>query len=179
MSPSAAVSVAASPSVAPVPPAEQLAAALAPLAAAATFESSVTVDGQVAVTSTGRSLGGATQLTVTTSGTVVDYVQIPPRAWARETGGEWVLVAEAEAPGSPLSVLAAPTTLVVDSSGVATLVATYPAVALGLEGDPVTVAITLGEAVTFRYEADASGHATVSETTIRASTNLEPITAPI
>lgn len=174
---SVAVSVAASPSVAPLPATDRLATALAPLAEAVAFESSVTVDGQVAVTSTGRSLGGATQLTVTTSGTVVEYVQIPPRAWARESGGAWVLVAEAEAPGSPVAVLAAPATLVAAQSG-ATLVATYPAAALGLEGDPVTVSITLGDVITFRYERETAGHATVSQTIIRAATNLEPISAP-
>ncbi len=177
-SPSPSVSIAALPSVAPIPAAEQLAAALAPLLEASAFESSVTVDGQVAVTSSGRSVGGATELTVTTSGTVVDYVQIPPRAWARESGGLWVLVAEAEAPGSPLTVLAAPTTLLVDPTGAATLVATYPAVALGLEGDAVTVTITLGAAVTFRYQGEAGGHATVSETIIHPAANREPITAP-
>ena len=175
---SAAVSIVASSTPVPPPPDERLATALAPLAEANAFDSTVTVDGAVAVTSTGRSVAGATQLTVTTSGKTVDYVQIPPRAWARESGGAWVLVAVTEAPGSPLAVLAAPSTLAADPSGGATLLATYPASALGLEGDPVSVTIVIGEAVTFRYESEAGGHVTVSETTIRPATNLEPITAP-
>ena len=133
----------------------------------------------MAVTSAGRSVGGATQLTVTTSGTAVDYIQIPPQAWARQSSGSWVLVGVNEAPSSPLAVLAAPTTLAPDPSNPDILMATYPAAALGLEGDPVTVTITLGEAVTFHYEAETAGHPTVSETTIRPATNLEPITAPI
>lgn len=171
-------SIAPSPSATPPAPEVQLANALAPLAEANAFESSVTVDGAVALTSAGRSVAGATELTVTTAGKVVDYVQIPPSAWARESGGAWVLVAVTEAPGSPLAVLAAPTTLARDPAGGATLVATYTAAALGLEGDPVSVTITIGEAVTFRYEGEAGGHVTVSETSIRPTTDLAPIIAP-
>jgi hypothetical protein len=164
--------------VRPASPAELLAAALAPLHAANEFETKVTVDGQVAVTSAGRSVDGGTQLTVTTSGKTVDYIQLPPQAWARQSGGSWVLITVDEAPGSPLGVLAAPTTLETDPSNPAALVATYPALSLGLAGDPVTVTITLGTEVTFHYEAVTAGHPTVSETTIRPSTNLDPIKAP-
>jgi hypothetical protein len=160
-------------------PAELLAAALAPLHAANEFETKVTVDGKAAVTSAGRSVGGGTQLTVTTSGKAVDYIQLPPQAWARQSGAAWVLITVDEAPGSPLGVLATPTTLAADPSNPASLVATYPALNLGLAGDPVTVTITLGNAVTFHYEADTGGHKTVSETTIRPSTNRDPIKAPI
>lgn len=162
----------------PATPAERLAAALAPLQVAAEFETSVTVDGSIAVTSVGRALGGARALTVTTAGKTVEYIQIPPQAWARQSGGSWVLVAVEEAPGSPLAVLSAPTTVEADPSSPSTLLATYAAASLGLSGDPVSVRITLGEAVVFRYQGDASGHPTVSETTIRATANLEPITAP-
>lgn len=162
----------------PATPAELLAAALAPLHAANEFETKVTLDGKVAVTSAGRSVGGGTQLTVTNSGKAVDYIQLPPQAWAR-SGATWVLITVDEAPGSPLGVLATPTTLATDPSKPATLVATYPALSLGLTGDPVTVTITLGSAVTFHYEADTAGHKTVSETTIRPTTNLAPIKAPI
>jgi hypothetical protein len=167
------------PSSVPVTPAAMLAAALAPLQAASDFETTVTVDGAVAVSSAGRSVGGSTQLTVATSGKAVDYVQVPPQAWARQSGASWVLVAVDEAPASPLGVLSAPLTLGLDPSGAATLVATYPAAALGLAGDPVTVTITLGAAVTFRYEADASGHPTTSETIIRPPVSQDPIVAPI
>ncbi len=41
------------------------------------------------------------------------------------------------------------------------------------------VTITLGAAVTFRYEADASGHPTASETIIRPPVSQDPIVAPI
>lgn len=178
-SPSAPASASASASARPATPGELLAAALAPLHAASAFDTKVTVDGKVAVTSAGRSVDGGTQLTVTTSGKTVDYIQLPPQAWARPSGGAWVLVTVDQAPGSPLGVLAAPTTLAADPSNPAALVATYPALNLGLTGDPVTVTITLGSAVTFHYESNAAGHKTVSQTTIRPSTNLDPIKAPI
>lgn len=172
-------SVSASAAAGSLTPAAMLAAALAPLQAASEFETTATVDGAVAVTSAGRSVGGSTQLTVTTAGKTVDYIRIPPQAWARQSGASWVLVAVDEAPASPLSVLAAPLTLGPDPSGAATLVATYPATALGLGGDPVTVGITLGAAVTFRYQADASGHPTTSETIIRPAASEDPIVAPV
>jgi hypothetical protein len=168
-----------SPSVAPPTPTELLAAALAPLLAANAFETTITVDGKAVVTSVGRSVSDSTQLTVTTSGKAVDYVRIPPQAWARSAGGTWVLITVDEAPGSPLDALTAPVTLVQDATDPAKLVATYAADALGLSGDPVTVTIVLGAALTFRYEVDAGGHPTVSETTIRPATSTDPIIAPI
>lgn len=169
-----------SPTPIPLPPAEMLAAALGPLEAAAEFEMTVSVDGEAVVTSVGRSLGGATQLTVTRGGTVVEYIQIPPNAWAREAGGAWTLVAEAETPGNPLSVLASPATLDRPLAGSPnTLTATYPAAVLGLEGDPVTVEIQIDEAsVTFTYETVAAGHPTTSATRIGPTTQLDPIVAP-
>ncbi len=58
------------------------------------------------------------------------------------------------------------------------LVATYPAAALGLEGEPLTVRITIdGTTVTFRYEATTEGHETSSTTTIGPA-EADPITAP-
>lgn len=43
----------------------------------------------------------------------------------------------------------------------------------------MSVTITLGVQVTLRYETEAGGHPTVSQTVIRPATNLDPITAPI
>lgn len=91
--------------------ADVLSTALAPLTAAAEFETSVTVNGAAVATITGRSAGDATVLTLTTSGRTAEYVRIPPRAWAREPGGTWLVVALDEAPNSPVAVLATPATL--------------------------------------------------------------------
>jgi hypothetical protein len=161
-------------------PAEALAAALAPLAAASEFDSVVTVDGVVATTLTGRTVDSATELSVTSSGRTVEYLRIPPNAWARETGAAWVIVDSTQAPSSPLAALAAPLTVEPAAGGVAaTLQATYAAAALGLEGDPVAVLVTIeGSVVTFRYEQKSSGRAVVSTTVLRPATNTTPIATP-
>ena len=172
---------AAVPTPTPLPPAaDLLAAALEPLRAELSFETSVTVDGAVVVSANGRSVGAASELSVTTAGRTVDYLRVPPRAWAREAGGKWVLVDAATAPTAPLDVLATPATLalVASDGGSSSLTATYPAAALGLTGDPVTVTITTAaQGVTFTYETTVSGRRTASTTTLRPSAG-DPIVAP-
>jgi hypothetical protein len=141
----------------------------------------VEVDGKVVVSATGRSVGAASRLTVTTADRTVEYLQVPPQAWAREPGSAWVLLGTDQAPAAPLDVLSDPLTLEMAPSteGRTTFEATYPAAALGLEGDPVAVVITVGDStVTFRYELTTSGHRTSSTTTLRPST-ADPIVAPV
>ena len=63
--------------------------------------------------------------------------------------------------------------------GVLTLEATYDAEALGLEGDPVKVRVTIeGAVITFRYEQTSSGRAVVSTTILRPATDTTPIASP-
>ena len=156
-----------------------LAKALAPLRAASAFGTTVTVDAKTIVSASGRSVGSASTVSVTTGDRTVEYVRIPPKAWARETGGAWVLVAAGTAPASPVEVLGAPTSVTGDGTGVgAVLTAVYPAAALGLTGDPVAVTITIGSAaVRFSYSVTTSGTTTISTTTLRPGT-ADPITAP-
>ena len=159
--------------------ADVLAAALAPLQASSAFGTSVTVDGAVVVSATGRSVGSASTISVTTGNRTVEYIRIPPKAWARETGGAWVLVAADAAPAAPVEVLGAPTSVTGDAKGVgAVLEAVYPAAVLGLTGDPVKVTVTIGtEAVRFSYTVTTSGKTTISTTTLRPGT-ADPIAAP-
>ena len=125
---------------------------------------------------TGRATAGASRVSVTTSGETVEYVEIPPKAWARQATAKWVLVAAKQAPVAPLDVLAAPSTLAATSRS--TFQATYPATALGLDGDPVAVSITLAaDTVVFRYDATTDGHRTSSTTTVRPAP-ADPIAAP-
>jgi hypothetical protein len=156
-----------------------LAAAIAPLRAASAFGNTVTVDGATVVTATGRSVGSSSMISVTTGKRTVEYIRIPPKAWAREAGGAWVLVVADSAPASPVDVLGAPATVTGDGTGVgAVLEATYPATALGLTGDPVKVTITIGStAVRFSYTVTTSGKTTISTTTLRPSP-ADPISAP-
>jgi hypothetical protein len=150
----------------------------------------VTADGKVLASLSGRSVGTATSLGVTTVDRTVEYVRIPPLAWAREPGATWLQVAVAQAPDSPITVLGAPATLVFATSAgsgsasagpvATTLNATYAATALGLTGDPVKVTISIdGSTVTFRYERAESGRAVVSLTTLRPATMTKAIAAPL
>jgi hypothetical protein len=154
-------------------------AALAPLKGASGFSTTVTVDGNPAVTMTGRSAGAASTATVTTGTTSVEYVVIPPKAWARDAGGTWILVAANTAPTAPVNILSAPTSVTGNGSGPGTvLVATYPAAAFGLTGDPVRATVTLGASeVTVGYSVTASGHTTQATTTLKPAA-AEPIAAP-
>ena len=178
--PPTATSTAPSSPVASSSAAAQLQAALQPLRVASSYETVVAVDGATVVTAEGRTVGDASDATVTTAGRTVEYIQIPPKAWAREAGGTWVLITADQAPGAPLDVLAEPLTLQVGetAAGESSFTATYPAAALGLQGDPLTVTISVkDDGVTFRYEASNGGRATSSTTTIRPAA-ADPITAP-
>lgn len=156
--------------------AERLAEALAPLRAAARFETTVAVDGMVVVSAVGRSVGDQSRLSVTSADRTVDYVQAPPKAWAREQGGSWVLLAKDQTPAPPMEVLASPATIEIGDG--TTFRATYPAAALGLAGDPVEVTITLdGASVMFRYETETGGHRTSSTTMINPG-STDPIATP-
>jgi hypothetical protein len=158
-----------------------LAAALAPLEGASEFESIVTLDGAVATSLTGRTVGTASTLVVTTQGRAVEYVRVPPNAWAREPGGTWLVVDAEQTPSSPLATLASPLSLeqVASTGATTTLQATYDAKALGLEGDPVSVVVTIdGSVITFRYEKTSSGRPVVSTTVLRPATDIAPIAAP-
>lgn len=162
---------------------EMLTAVLDPIRAAAEFESVVTLDGTTIATVTGRTLAGSSQVAVTREGRTVEYVQVPPSAWARDAAGKWVLVTAADAPTNPIEVLAAPASVgFADgaATGVVNLVATYPAAALGLGGDSVAVAISIdGTSVTFRYETAIDGHPASTETTLRPATVTDPIVPPL
>ena len=169
-----------SPSAA-LPPAQRLADVVATLEPGASFNATVTVDGAVVLTSAGRSVADMTEQTVVTSGRTVDYVQVPPQAWARESGAAWVLVAAEQAPASPLEALGAPIAVQLgsDAGGVLVLYATYPAAALGLDGLPVSVEVRVeGEQVTFRYAAQTGTHHTESVTVFQPTPNPLPIEAP-
>lgn len=158
-----------------------LAAALAPLEGASEFESIVTLDGAVATSLTGRTVGTASTLVVTTQGRAVEYVRVPPNAWAREPGGTWLVVDAEQTPSSPLATLASPISLesLPGSGATTSLQATYDAKALGLEGDPVSVVVTIdGSVITFRYEKTTSGRAVVSTTVLRPATDTAPIATP-
>lgn len=168
------------PAASQAPVTDILAAAMAGLDAGSQFDSTVTVDGTVATALTGRTIGSAASLTVTTGDRTVEYVRIPPTAWAREPGASWLVIDAAQAPNSPLDALREPLSLERDAVSAGTVLnATYPAAALGLEGDPVPVTIAIdADTVTFRYAETSAGHEVVSTTILRPTTDTTPIAPP-
>jgi hypothetical protein len=162
---------------------ERLTGALTVLRAGYTFDTTLTVGGQVAAHVSGRRLGDASELTIESGGVPVSYRIIPPRSWILDDGGEWV-EAEGDAPGGdPLAALLEPSDLepVSTSDGTVKVRAVYPATELGLAGrDPVTVTITLGPdgTVSAMYATTVNGSEAVSGTVLQPAPDQDPILAP-
>lgn len=98
---------------------------------------------------------------------------------------EWVPCSgfSSKAGSDPLATLAAPTHLRAGGriDGVTSLVATYPAGALGLnDADDRSVAIAIHPdgSVVFTYELEIEGGSPVSRTTLTKATDTTPITPP-
>jgi hypothetical protein len=156
------------------------ATALAPFRAAASFTTTITVGDQVVATSSGRSVGTSSQLTIISDSQSVEYIQVPPSAWARPSGGAWTLLTPDQAPGDPLEALAAPASIAAVTPGdLSHLSAVYPAASLGLTGDPVTVTVVIdGDSLTFRYETKVGVSPASSVTVLKPATSTDPIVAP-
>jgi hypothetical protein len=160
-------------------PAAALSSAISAIQAAAEFETTVSVDGAVVLTSTGRSVANASSQSVTSEGRTVEYIHVPPSAWVRVDGGSWVLLTADEAPGSPLDVLASPDSVHSLDASATSLTATYPAEALGLTGDPITVSLEIdGSTITARYDTLVGDRSASSVTVMRPSTSTAPIVPP-
>jgi HPt (histidine-containing phosphotransfer) domain-containing protein len=145
------------------------------------FEATVSIDGVTAISTTGRTVAGASRLSVQSTGHTVEFIEVPPRAWARQSGGAWVEM-QASASGDPLSVLAKPTSVeLVAGAGGDELHATYPGRALGLAAASVTIDIKLGtpQSITFQYDATIGGRPEHSVTVVHAATDSTPIKAPV
>lgn len=121
-------------------PAQLLATALDQLAPGYHFVTTASVGGQVAVSAEGDHVGGeaggATRMTLTSSGTATDYLIVGQSAWAYADDA-WQELDPADSPSEPLAALREPldVTLVAGDADAATVRATYPAAALGLVGD--------------------------------------------
>lgn len=182
--PASAASSAAASVATPSTPADRLAAAFAALAGGYTYQATVTVGGATVSTATGRSVGGASEFTLTTNGATVVYRAIPPSAWVqRESGGPWVQVVGYLPPGSPLDALTKPTstTVVSDTADALVVDAAYPAAALGLTGKAaVTVRLTASSSgsLTAAYQTNVGSDQASSATAFTPASGLAPISAP-
>jgi hypothetical protein len=147
-----------------------------------TFESTVSLDGDLASRASGRWLNGTGEFAIEAQGGALIYRTVPPRAWVHEDESGWIELDSGSPLGNPIDVLLNPTTIAtVGGQGDAlSLKATYPAAALGLSGDPVTVDLTLAAngSVTATYRMDTPAGEAFSETLMKPAANLEPVTAP-
>ena len=142
----------------------------------------MSLDGDVASRASGRWLNGTGEFAIEAQGGALIYRTVPPRAWVHEEESGWIELDSGSPLGNPIDALLKPTTLAtVGGPGDAlSLKATYPAAALGLSGDPVTVDLTLAAngSVTATYRMPTPAGEAVSETHMTPAANLEPVTAP-
>jgi len=148
-----------------------------------TYDTQITVAGNVASQVTGRWVGGASEFILEAAGQSVTYRAIPPQAWVLKPGSAWVEVTGGLPSGDPVAMLAKPAGLQVISNAADALVvdATYPPSALGLTGTAVvTVRLTLAAdgSVTASYTTQMSTGPAISTTVLKPASGLAPVVAP-
>lgn len=130
----------------------------------------------------GRWLNGTGEFAIESQGAALIYRTVPPRAWVHEDESGWIELDSGSPLGNPIDALLKPTTLatVGEQGGALSFRATYPAAALGLSGDPVTVDLTIGGSgsVTATYRMPTPAGEALSETVMTPAANLAPVTAP-
>ena len=170
-----------SPSALSADAAAQLTAVLNQLAKGYSFDTTVSVGGQVATEAKGRWIGGGSEFTVTTNGVAITYRTLPPRSWVLQSGAGWVEVNGSVPSGNPLDALKAPgqATVVAQTGDMLELTASYPAALLGLAGsNSVAVDLILPNDGSLKATyAAATGDAT-SSTTITPDPSQDPIVVP-
>jgi len=167
---------------APPAPTELLTAALATYAGGYDFSTTTTVNDQEVSTQTGRWLEGASHLTVESGDGVVEFIITDAGQWTRLPGEEWEELEGTPSTGYPLEGMDNPESIALISTADdrTALLATYPAAAVGLSGDPVdvTLVFTGGNLVGFSFTADLDGTIVSSDTSLAPPTDTTPITSP-
>jgi hypothetical protein len=165
------------------PPNVALTAALDALAPGYQFESNASLGNSTPLSISGRVIASGSDVAVTNGGVTVEYVQVPPQAWARDQKGDWVALTSDIPVKSPLDSLKQPTSVdnAPDSAAGRHLQATYPASALGGAGEaPVAVDIVIGAdgSVTATYPATVGSQQATITSILRPAADTTPITAP-
>jgi hypothetical protein len=169
--------------VAPGSPGARLASAIDALAAGYTFDTTVSVGGQVATHVFGRAADGASDFVVESNGARITYRTIPPSSWVKQAGKAWVAVDSGVPDGDPLGALGTPSSIKVvsDDPKALELRADYPPAALGLTGTkPVAVSLILAPDGSLRatYAVPLGAGSASSVTTLTPAPGQEPIVAP-
>jgi hypothetical protein len=161
----------------------QLVAAFDAFADGYRFVAEVTVGDSVATHADGRRVGGNAEFTVKATGSSVTYRTVGANAWVLRPGTDWVAIDGSKTDPDPLAALRAPASVQAGPpvAGAASLVATYPAAALGMKGtDELSVSIVIHEdgMVEAAYTVDTSAGPATSRTTFSALTDTTAIVAP-
>ena len=89
-------------------PVAVLGQALDALAPAYDLATTITYGNKIEQTFTGRVVGVTSQLSITRDNATIEYLQVPPKAWSRDQGGDWTAL-DGQVPGqSALDVLRQP-----------------------------------------------------------------------
>jgi hypothetical protein len=161
--------------------AAQLTAVLNQLAKGYSFDTTVSVGGQVATEAKGRWIGGGSEFTVTTNGVAITYRTLPPRSWVLQSGAGWVEVNGNVPSGNPLDALKAPgqATIVAHTGDMLELTASYQAAVLGLAGsNSVAVDLVLPSDGSLKATYVAAAANATSSTTITPDPSQDPIVVP-
>lgn len=164
-------------------PADRLTAAIGGLAAGYTFDTTVSVGGQVATHVAGRSAGGASDFVVESNGAQITYRTIPPRSWVKQEGKAWVAVDSGVPDGDPVAALGTPSAVALTGTdpNALELRADYPPAALGLAGTKavaVTLTLTPDGSVRATYSVPLGAGTATSVTMLTPAPGQEPIVAP-
>lgn len=162
-----------------------LQAALGTLGSLYHFSTHVTLDGAEVLVAEGDRVADGTRLTIWSNDTSVAYVITPTGSWVFPDGGEWQALDDAPAATDPLDALRAATTVTGTAAAdgtTTTLVATVPAVSLGITGDgtaDVQLQLTGSTLSEVSYSTTFQGAPAIVRSTLSGVVDATPVVAPI
>ncbi|MCU1392094.1 MAG: hypothetical protein JWM34_522 [Ilumatobacteraceae bacterium] len=161
-----------------------LSAAVAAMSPGYHFDTTLTVNGAVALTADGDKVGDGTRVGVTQGEESVQYVITPAGSWVQPQGGDWQQLDSGTGTIDPVAALAAPSSVqVTGTDGTATLVsAAVPATQLGLvDGPAVTLSARIdnGAITSVGYSTTVDDEPATMVASIGPVVNGSPVVAPV
>ena len=159
-----------------------LKAALDALRPAYDVVETVTVNGKVAFSITGRVVGSGSVLTLTSGGASIEYLEVPPKSWSREQGGSWAEMTAPVPVKVPLDLFGQASALAVSGqqAGETHLHATYDPALFGLKDNPIQADIVLGAngVLTAAYPTVVADKPGTVDARLSPSADQTPIASP-